>query len=34
MVSLGQKFKKHSVETKKKILDSYYSGSHSIVKQC
>lgn len=31
MASLGQKFKKHSVETKKKILDSYYSGSHSVL---
>ena len=25
MASLGQKLKKYSVETKKKILDSYYS---------
>ena len=31
MASLGQKLKKHSVETKKKILDGYYSGSHSVL---
>ena len=31
MASLGQKLKKYSVETKKKILDSYYSYSHSVL---
>lgn len=31
MASLGQKLKKYSVDTKKKILDSYYSYSHSVL---